>query len=328
MKGALPALMLPASREAALLFPARLAGHQARVALERGASWRMLALFARGFYCQNQMGDLIFLGSLSLAPGPLNVLCDLPVPWDWQQEGLHGATTVRLEGRTLWVDGRFGFPFGNARPWTRAEGPGRWDQAAMAGRMPWLFREAAGRNLAEGFGPLIPCFTEMAEGPCGAPTPLILAAWPGIEALYQGLQGWLAGSVHPLSRADEEAVAGLIGLGPGLTPSGDDLLGGAMIALHALGRKEIAAQLARIVLPRARVRTGTVSRAHLACAAGGEGSEALHDAISALSIEKDERRPGWLDRIDAIGATSGWDALAGVFLVMQAWLSTGPVKAP
>lgn len=31
-------------------------------------------------------------------------------------------------------------------------------------------------------------------------------------------------------------VSGLMGLGPGLTPSGDDILGGILIALHCLGR--------------------------------------------------------------------------------------------
>ena len=65
----------------------------------------------------------------------------------------------------------------------------------------------------------------------------------------------------------------LIGLGPGLTPSGDDFIGGAMIALHTLGHGELAAALAEWVLPISRERTGKISFAHLSCAADGEGGD-------------------------------------------------------
>jgi hypothetical protein len=327
MKGTLPATALPENGQAALFFPARLVGRQARVALERGSSWRILALFSRGFYGQARQGDLVFFGSLSLEPGPLNLLCDFPARWDWQVAGLQTGAEVRRDGETLRIDGRFGFPLGSVRQWRASHPAGAWDKEEIAGRMARLSREAARRKLTEGFGPLVSRFAEGEGDPCGARAPLILAAGPGIEVLRKVLEDWLAGSSAPLAGADGEAVAGLIGLGPGLTPSGDDLLGGVMIALHALGRKEIAGQLAQIVLPRARVRTGAVSRAHLACAAEGEGSAALHDALSALCTGKDDGRSGWLARIDSIGATSGWDALAGVILAMEAWLSTSPASA-
>ena len=38
---------------------------------------------------------------------------------------------------------------------------------------------------------------------------------------------------------DKGAVASLLGLGPGLTPSGDDFLGGMLIALHFCGEKSV-----------------------------------------------------------------------------------------
>src|SRR5262245_54481847 len=53
-------------------------------------------------------------------------------------------------------------------------------------------------------------------------------ALPAVEALDEWLRHGLA--VPPLA-------AGLIGLGPGLTPSGDDYLGGMLVALLALGRE-------------------------------------------------------------------------------------------
>jgi hypothetical protein len=110
-------------------------------------------------------------------------------------------------------------------------------------------------------------------------------------------------------------VERLLGLGPGLTPSGDDLIGGALVALHALGYPELADRLAVALLPAARERTNAISLAHLAAAADGEGSAALHEALGALSAPGTPGLGERLRAVDAIGHSSGWDALAGATLV-------------
>ncbi len=112
-------------------------------------------------------------------------------------------------------------------------------------------------------------------------------------------------------------VRDLIGLGPGLTPSGDDLIGGAMIALGALGRGELATALAEWVLPIARERTGKISFAHLSCAANGEGAEALHEAIAGVAAYDATAITAAIAGLDDIGHSSGWDALAGAAVVMS-----------
>lgn len=130
-------------------------------------------------------------------------------------------------------------------------------------------------------------------------------ALPALEALER----WLVGN----ALAEEAAM--LIGLGPGLTPSGDDFLGGVMLALHHVHRETQARGLWRWLEPRLS-RTSPISAAHLATAAAGEGHEAMHAALAHLF----QRRPGWpaaLDRLDAIGHCSGWDALAGAAAVAR-----------
>ena len=124
----------------------------------------------------------------------------------------------------------------------------------------------------------------------------------------EALAGWLAApSGVPVG------AAGLIGLGPGLTPSGDDLIGGALCMLHATGRSDVAARLAAWGLPLAKANTNRISFAHLACAAEGECGEAVNDAIVALVAGGEVD----LGRIAAIGHTSGWDALAGAVLALS-----------
>jgi hypothetical protein len=124
-------------------------------------------------------------------------------------------------------------------------------------------------------------------------------ALPAIEALEQ----WLR---HGLSVPD--SAAALIGLGPGLTPSGDDYLGGMLIALRKLSRDAQANALWRWLEPRLAQGTSAISGAHLAAAAAGEGHEILHQVLL------DPRRVQELDRI---GHCSGWDAFAGASAVLQ-----------
>ncbi|MEE9273883.1 MAG: DUF2877 domain-containing protein, partial [bacterium] len=62
---------------------------------------------------------------------------------------------------------------------------------------------------------------------------------------------------------------------------------------------------------------GRISRAHLACAARGEGAAALHETLAALlGPDPEAALAAPLGTLDAIGHTSGWDALAGAAAVL------------
>jgi Protein of unknown function (DUF2877) len=152
-----------------------------------------------------------------------------------------------------------------------------------------LLRIAAGRRIpSEGLGCLI----------LGKHNALSGHAQPALDALER----WLVGNA--LAPEAEQ----LIGLGPGLTPSGDDYLGGMLVALRASGRAMQAEGLWRWLKPRLKARTSAISAAHLAAAAGGEAHEALHRVLAG---ELD------LEALDAVGHTSGWDALAGAVAVFK-----------
>lgn len=130
-------------------------------------------------------------------------------------------------------------------------------------------------------------------------------AQPALDAIER----WLVGNA-----LDDDAQA-LIGLGPGLTPAGDDYLGGVLIALHQLEREKQARGLWRWLEPRL-ARTSAISGAHLAAAAVGEGHEALHASLQAL-FSADADWPQVLTRLDDVGHCSGWDSLAGLAAVAK-----------
>jgi len=147
----------------------------------------------------------------------------------------------------------------------------------------------------------------------------------GLGCLVAGTHNALSAHAQPALDAVDDWIAGnaldaraeeLTGLGPGLTPAGDDYFGGVMVALHLLDRAGQAAALWRWLEPRLARRSNAISAAHLAAAAAGEAHEALHDCLSEIF----RREPDWdavLDRLDAVGHGSGWNALAGALAVLQ-----------
>ena len=108
----------------------------------------------------------------------------------------------------------------------------------------------------------------------------------------------------------------LIGLGVGLTPSGDDYLVGLLAGLAATGhpaRPDLAAAIAA----QAPDRTTAVGAATLRHAADGAFSERLHDVLVAVAGGRLDAVTAAIERATAYGATSGSDTLVGVFAALD-----------
>ena len=114
-----------------------------------------------------------------------------------------------------------------------------------------------------------------------------------------------------------EATDELIGLGDGLTPSGDDFLVGLTAALRAT-RHDLAAPIATRAAGRARGATTDVARAALEHAARGEYAERIHDVLGALARSDEERLRSQVERALSWGASSGADSLLGVLVALEA----------
>ena len=129
----------------------------------------------------------------------------------------------------------------------------------------------------------------------------------------QAFLNWIAKDAQgPAPRA----ANALIGLGPGLTPAGDDFVGGALIALRAAGHGERADRIAAWALALAERGTNRISRAHLRCAAAGEGHEALYDLLRALNAGEVAIARS-VDALSRVGHSSGLDAAAGALLILE-----------
>jgi hypothetical protein len=147
------------------------------------------------------------------------------------------------------------------------------------------------------------------------PSPMIEAATPGVIALDCIVGDALEGCA-PLP-ADCAELTRLIGLGPGLTPSGDDVLAGALVALAALGLLDLRDMLWNVCREHL-ARTNDISRVHLRTAALGYGAAALHAAIHTTMGGRADRVERAIAAVSAIGHSSGRDGFAGVLIVLRA----------
>jgi len=112
-----------------------------------------------------------------------------------------------------------------------------------------------------------------------------------------------------------ESLAQVIGLGPGLTPSGDDFLSGLLSLLWYLEEEEDISiykrNLLQEMIPRAH-ETTPVSRAFLEAAMKGEFTESILDLYKVMGSKDIEKSKEILRNISRLGHSSGTDTLAGV----------------
>lgn len=283
-------------------------GAHAERFVARHASARVVALFSRSLHLEAD-GDFLCLGDASIGRGPLNAIMAAE---DWARlaGSVPEAGGVAVVGRRAIGIGGTAIDTSCARPWRPAPWPpaiGRARQLEVVERLVHLARD---RAPADGLARMV---LAPAAEPCST---LERIARPRIERL----RAWVA--IGPSAAARGRPPVDLLGLGPGLTPSGDDLLCGALLALHAVEGTAMAAGLSREIAATAPAATSPLSAAFLRAAAEGLGSEPVHTAIAAVLGGRVEALASRLEAVGRIGHTSGWDALAGALLVLQAFGTT------
>lgn len=131
---------------------------------------------------------------------------------------------------------------------------------------------------------------------------------------------------QPITFSNETAIpvelAGMIGCGDGLTPAGDDILVGALTALHFFNSNRFI-KLREWVLLQAPNNTNTISLAHLTAACDGLAVELVHDVLEATNVthQLDNYKKKLVSasamKLANYGHSSGYFALSGILLVLK-----------
>jgi hypothetical protein len=125
-----------------------------------------------------------------------------------------------------------------------------------------------------------------------------------------------------VSRRDPGAftagACGLLGLGEGLTPAGDDYLVGALAVVHRFAPSwlRMHPEITTAVGRSAATATTIVGREFVTHALAGRFAESLIDLMTAEGEDAVGRARARLLRT---GATSGADTLAGIRVALEAW---------
>jgi len=170
-----------------------------------------------------------------------------------------------------------------------------------------------------GMAPVDTVMPEAESAPCPA-----LSGLPPTSSAANGLSSGLGRRAR--SRLAEgmrardpvafiEGALGLIGLGEGLTPAGDDCLVGALAVLHRFASSWLRAhpEISAAVGRAAAVSTTRVAHEFVAHALAGRFGGSLIDLLTAESADAVARSAARLLRS---GATSGADTLCGVRLAV------------
>lgn len=302
-----------------LTLAVRSVGPVANRILDREADGHVSAIFRSAIYVEAG-GAPFCIGTAALEPGPINLITAAPAGLDWQETGLRQHEGVVLTPQELCIGARFRLPLRAAELWSPRPHSGA------------IHPEAIARGLAAlraGFcasppGGGINRFIEPGHVPEARDREAQAAAAPVAEA-----RTWLAYALARPAVAPPEAAWAreLVGLGSGLTPSGDDFLGGMMIGLHAVGRAETGILLWRAIQPSAAQATNAISRALLGAASEGLGSESLLAATAAILRGDVPGVRACIPRISRIGHSSGWDAMTGIVAACECWLQSQKADA-
>jgi len=149
--------------------------------------------------------------------------------------------------------------------------------------------------------------------PWAPPAPPPLAPRARLAAALRACQGLARPAPAALAAGDWAGAAGaLAGLGPGLTPAGDDVLAGCCVALHRAGHRFATAFGAQLSSVPAEATT-PLSHHLLKWAARGVAGEKHLAWLDALLVG----RPADPAPVLACGATSGADWIAGALAALE-----------
>jgi len=118
-----------------------------------------------------------------------------------------------------------------------------------------------------------------------------------------------------LAEGDPACVMSLLGLGPGLTPLGDDLLSGWLATAVAVHHPGLAGVRDAVALHATR-RTTLLSATLLACASRGEAVPELRSLLAGIAVGSAELAERSLVEVQRIGQTSGEGLLLGAVVAL------------
>lgn len=281
-------------------------GITAARALASSRIWRLLSVYDRSFYCIDDAENIICFALNGIGRGPFTLLCSgnekLPEILKSIKHFSMAGDMLVAEEADLIIDLK------NATTWGESlldlkEGHRKW----LENDLIWLAHRASLSAPQESFGWLIPTF--------------LFGCGRDVLETHKKSSSLLHERVIKVAKNIEKdfAMTGsacgleqLIGLGYGLTPSGDDFLAGVVMGFNKMQKHREAILSARHFYSKAQGKTTTISLAFYRALADGRVAEPYLRFLEMIGREEKAERAHLFDRVTDFGGTSGWDTLAGI----------------
>jgi hypothetical protein len=276
--------------------------------LTPGARGRVLAGFSRVSYLVTEQAELFWLASENAPMHQRGMRITGPFP------KLAAGDRFSIDGRCIRIAPDFRVDFGDASTWAASTIPAETalEIEKIPVRVKSLFLNGFDLSQASGFGRLIPKILSLAEGQLDDEAeidPLLALAWRGVHEIAK------ACLLRDMTALLQEANA-LVGLGEGLTPSGDDFLGGLLFCVNCIQRLYpgfiyLDSSEQTLFIEAAKQRTHLISFTLLKDLTDGLAVEPLHELIDSVLSDQPPASIHPASCLTQIGHSTGWDLLTG-----------------
>ena len=288
-------------------------GSMALGCLSSEKEWQVIATFKKCLYCRDNQGNIICIGRAEIGKGPFTLLCSLESPWP--ELVLSTTSQIMLRENQLLLEGTgIIFDLQGALVWNKSLRTLGGQSDCLLTDIRWIAGKACRDAPSESLGPVVPSFFPLNGQPMKWSSSLLTKSLHRcfVEVISEVRHSslLLSGNRYDSSRA--ETLGRLIGLGPGLTPAGDDFLAGIVMGLFKMGHQHEATQLAHYFCRAASGRVTAISLAFYRALSEGFVVESYHQLLDAIGTGDHGNLERLLKQVSLFGATSGWDTITGI----------------
>lgn len=282
------------------------------------------SVFQRALNIKTYGGQLISILSRTGLDGPNTVVTELPRGLNFVAMGLRSGMPVRLgKVEADLGQGALNLNIGMARKWwpRLAGGTERINVDRLRRNLRSIRRTVLIGKSREGLSGLLSLVGTMTAGHWRTVRRLELTRLT--RKAVPGIQDVLMGALRRREDLLEKGLGKLIGLGTGLTPSGDDLLLGFVGTLSVVSRRvggpevEDVLTIIRRSLRAMKERTTFVSGRLLSYACAGRISSPIISVVRAVLFGDAPDARASARALMRLGASSGAEVLLGVLLALS-----------
>jgi len=272
--------------------------------MKSGINYSIIGITSRGFYTKSSSRWIIYISEESFR-SPLTI--NLKAPDSFWSGISHGMHLSYISGRLLFPDMNIRLIVSKHRIW-EIPSPGETKPLKSKRKVGFkIIAEILRRNDGDTQLRELILATLQPSSEIGAP---LNGSILSHDTIIQWQESIRTGQIHPLI----ESVERLLGLGEGLTPSGDDMILGLMLSLNrwksSLWTGGDLNKLNEYVITKAYEQTTTLSANLIEMACRGISDERLIQVVDALMGVADLSEE-MLQRMLQWGDSSGLAALLG-----------------